>query len=434
MLTCATLLILHELELLTNSTLPNRDYFRNHFEKDYVLIGQQCGHIENCHVWLFRLINHTLDETFLLKGILNKNQKVIELEKLIEERLIFAHINSVPTEINEYKRSFAEYTQKQSESSRLEYFVDELFENEAKYPLLKFFNLTNIYAANPIEKFRTKLQAMLYSEKIYPITTFLMNRLETYENIQYLYPIVTFTNYLIHKFNHRLKRNDAAVTTIEYYLTDGPDCETTLKLYESFLDAWYALNLKEVRFDCQTAKIEHVQEKEDFANNTMIAVVLLNASKDETSILLPVCLKTIGKLQSEVVNYFHNTLGTDLSGRRRQEHIVPVQSIRSEHLFEINAAETMPMIDTEKLQYRNYQFELYGENSSLITDVRTRVKQEPLEITERKKRIDLMPGMDNGDIVNFLGSLDYVFTYLRDIDMDLNIEMPTTQTFVEKNS
>ncbi|CAF4896824.1 unnamed protein product, partial [Rotaria socialis] len=82
----------------------------------------------------------------------------------------------------------------------------------------------------------------------------------------------------------------------------------------------------------------------------------------------------------------------------------------------------------------NYQFELYGENSSLITDVRTRVKQEPLEITERKKRIDLMPGMDNGDIVNFLGSLDYVFTYLRDIDMDLNIEMPTTQTFVEKNS
>ncbi|CAF1266229.1 unnamed protein product, partial [Rotaria magnacalcarata] len=471
MLTHATLLILHELELLTNSTLPSRDYFRNHFEKDYVLIGQQCGDIENCHVWLFRLINHMLDETFLLKGILNKNQKVIELEKLIEERLIFAHINSVPTEINEYKRSFAEYTQKQSESSRLEYFVDELFENEPKYPLLKFFNLTNIYATNPIEKFRTKLQAIPYSEKLYPITTFLMNRLETYENIQYLYPIVTFTNYLIHKFNHRLKRNDAAVQTIEYYLTNGPDCETTSKLYKSFLDAWYELNLKEVRYDCQTAKLEHVQEKENFAKNTMIAVVLLNASKDATSILLAACLITIGKLQNEVVNYFHNTLSTDLSGRRRQEHIVPVQSIRREHLFEINADEisqqlvtdsfminyeygksrdiiydydeielvlrnkisNLPMIDTEKLQYLNYQFELYGENSSLITDVRTRLKQEPLEPTERKKLIGLIQGMDNDDIVNFLGSLDYVFTYLRDIDMDLNIEMPTIQTFVEKN-
>ncbi|CAF2137558.1 unnamed protein product [Rotaria magnacalcarata] len=471
MLTHATLLILHELELLTNSTLPSRDYFRNHFEKDYVLIGQQCGDIENCHVWLFRLINHMLDETFLLKGILNKNQKVIELEKLIEERLIFAHINSVPTEINEYKRSFAEYTQKQSERSRLEYFVDELFENEPKYPLLKFFNLTNIYATNPIEKFRTKLQAIPYSEKLYPITTFLMNRLETYENIQYLYPIVTFTNYLIHKFNHRLKRNDAAVQTIEYYLTNGPDCETTSKLYKSFLDAWYELNLKEVRYDCQTAKLEHVQEKENFAKNTMIAVVLLNASKDATSILLAACLITIGKLQNEVVNYFHNTLSTDLSGRRRQEHIVPVQSIRREHLFEINADEisqqlvtdsfminyeygksrdiiydydeielvlrnkisNLPMIDTEKLQYLNYQFELYGENSSLITDVRTRLKQEPLEPTERKKLIGLIQGMDNDDIVNFLGSLDYVFTYLRDIDIDLNIEMPTIQTFVEKN-
>ncbi|CAF1973307.1 unnamed protein product [Rotaria magnacalcarata] len=97
-----------------------------------------------------------------------------------------------------------------------------------------------------------------------------------------------------------------------------------------------------------------------------------------------------------------------------------------------NKISNLPMIDTEKLQYLNYQFELYGENSSLITDVRTRVKQEPLEATERKKLIGLIQGMDNDDIVNFLGSLDYVFTYLGDIDMDLNIEMPTIQTFVEK--
>ncbi|CAF4479211.1 unnamed protein product [Rotaria sp. Silwood2] len=471
MFTHATLLLLDELEFLTNSTLPNRDYFQKHFEKDYALIGQQCDDTENCHVWLFKLINHMLDEPFLLKGVLNQNQKVVELEKLIEERLIFAHIDSVPTEINDYKRSFAEYVQEQSENSRLQYFVDELFENEAKYSLLTFFNITNIYATNPIEKFLTKLQAIPYSEKIYPITTFLMKRLATYENIQHLYPIVTFTNYVIHKFNHRLKRNDAATTTIEYYLTNGPDCETTSKLYESFLDAWYKLNLTEVRFDCQTAKIEHVHVKEDFAKNTMIAVVLLNASKDATSILLAASLKTIGQLQNEVVNYFHNTIGTDPSGSRRKEHVVSVQSVRPEHLLEIDAGKiseqlvtdcfminyeygksrdiiydydeielvlrnkisNLPIIDTEKLQYLNYQFELHAENASLITDVRRRVKQEPLEPNERKKLKGLIQGMDNDDIVNYLGSLDYVFTYLRDIDMDPNVEVPTIQTFVEKN-
>ncbi|CAF2058761.1 unnamed protein product, partial [Rotaria magnacalcarata] len=47
-----------------------------------------------------------------------------------------------------------------------------------------------------------------------------------------------------------------------------------------------------------------------------------------------------------------------------------------------NKISNLPMIDTEKLQYLNYQFELYVENSSLITDVRARVKQEPLEATE----------------------------------------------------
>ena len=34
---------------------------------------------------------------------------------------------------------------------------------------------------------------------------------------------------------------------------------------KQFLDAWYKLSLKEVRFDCQVAKLEHDQKKEDFA-------------------------------------------------------------------------------------------------------------------------------------------------------------------------
>ena len=469
--THATLLFLHEMDMLNNSNLPNRQFFQKHLEKDYVLIGEQCGDTENGHVWLYRLINHMLDGTFLLKGILNTNHKVMELEKLVEERLIFAHIDSMATEINEYKRSFAEYVQKQGEGPPLEYFVDELFENETRYPLLAFFNVTDIYTTNPIEKFRVKLQAIPYSDKIYPMTTFLMERLTNYQNIQHLYPIVTFTNHLIHQFNYRIKRNDAAETSIEHYLTNGSDCETTAKLYEPFVDAWYKLTLNEVRLGCQTAYFKHEQEKENFAKNTMIALVLLNPSKDQSSVLLAACLKMMGQLQNEVVNYFHNTIGTDPTGSRREEHVVPLQAVRREHLFQIDADEisaqlvtdsfsinyeygkgrdiiydyeeielalrnkisNLPMIDTEKLQYLTYQFELHGENSSLINDVRARVKQEPLVPGERTKLKGLIQGMDNDDIVHFLGSLDYVFTYLRDIDMNRTADILTIQTFVEKH-
>ena len=471
LITHAILLFLHELEFLTNSTLPNRQFFQKHLEKDYALLGEQCGDTENCHVWLFRLINHMLDGTFALRGKLDSNQKVMELEKLVEERLIFAHIDSIPKEINEYKRSYAEYVQKQDEGPPLEYFVDELFENEERYPLLTFFNITDIYTTNPIEKFRVKLQAIPYSEKIYPMTTFLMERLTNYQNIQHLYPIVTFTNHLIHQFNHRIKRNDAAETSIEHYLIHGADYETTAKLYEPFVDAWYKLTFNEVRLGCQTAYLKHEQEKDNFAKNTKIAIVLLNPSKDQSSVLLAACLKTMGQLQNEVVNYFHNTIGTDPTGNRRAEHIVPLQAVRREHLFQIDADEisaqlvtdsftinyeygkgrdiiydyeeielglrnkisNLPMIDTEKLQYLTYQFELHGENSSLINDVRARVKQEPLAPGECKKLRGLIQGMDNDDIVHFLGSLDYVFTYLRDIDMNRTVEIPTIQTFVEKH-
>ena len=62
-----------------------------------------------------------------------------------------------------------------------------------------------------------------------------------------------------------------------------------------------------------------------------------------------------------------------------------------------------------------------------------RVKQEALAAADRKKLKSFIEGMDKDEIVNYLGSLDYVFTYLRDIDMDPNAEAPTIQTFVENH-
>ena len=67
--------------------------------------------------------------------------------------------------------------------------------------------------------------------------------------------------------------------------------------------------------------------------------------KMQTSILLAACLKTIGQLQNEVVNYFHNIVGTDPTGSRRKEHVVPVQSIREEHLFKIDVDEIKSTIN-----------------------------------------------------------------------------------------
>jgi hypothetical protein len=89
------------------------------------------------------------------------------------------------------------------------------------------------------------------------------------------------------------------------------------------------------------------------------------------------------------------------------------------------------LIDTDKLRFLNYQFELYNENTSLINGVRDRIKQQQLSNDERTKLLRLITGMNNDDILNYLGSLDYVFTYLRNSVLENATETTTIQTFVE---
>jgi len=470
MITHVTLLFLDELSLLPDFGLENPLHFKEHFEQDYSLLRQQTTDNEECYIWLYKLINHMLNKDFILQGFMNANERVIRLETLIEEKLIFNHIDSIANEINQYKIAYAEYIRQQNAEATFTDFVDEIFQDEKKYPFLNFFNVTNIYTSNPINEFRNRLQTIPYGDKIYPITTFLMKRLTDYTNIRYLYPIVTFTNYLIEKLNHRIKRNDASETPISYYLTHGSDCETISQLYKDFIHAWYKLNLNEVRYGCQTVKFELTSLEEDFAANTKIAMVLLNTTKDDSSVLLAGCLRTIGELQNEIVHFFHNRIVNDGENNRYQENAIPIQSIRPEHILHLDAnviskklitdgftinyqygkskdiiydyeeieltlrnmIGCLPLIDTEKFRFLNYQFELYSENTSLINDVRTRIKQEFLKENDRLKLKNLINGMQNDDMLHYFGSLDYVFTYLRNMDDETTNESITIQTFVEK--
>ncbi|CAF3343766.1 unnamed protein product [Rotaria socialis] len=469
-ITHVTLLFLNELSLLTDLVVDNPSHFREHFEKDYQLLSQQITESEQCYIWLYQLTNHMVNKDLILKGFMNTNEKVIELEKLLEEKLIFNHIESTANEIKQYKISYSDYIRKQNQEETIDDFIDEISQNEHKYPLLTFFNVTNIYTSNPIDDFHIRLQTIPYGDQIYPITTFLMKRLHQYANIQYIYPIVTFTNYLIEKFNHRIKRNDASETSISYYLTHGSDCETTSRLYKDFIDAWHELTLKEVRFGCQSVNFKIESSKEDFATNTKLAMVLLNTTKDESSILLAACLRTIGELQNEIVNFFHNKIINDNDNQRYRRNAIPIQSIRPEHTLRLDAnvistklitdgftlnykygkskdiiydyeeieitlrnmISCLPLIDTEKLRFLNYQFELYSENTSLINDVRKRIRQESLTQNEKIKLKNLINSMQNDDVLHYLGSLDYVFTYLRNIDDETTNNMLTIQSFVEK--
>lgn len=474
LLTHGLLLFLHDLNFLTKEDLINRlhlptvTHFCEHFAKDYALLTQTSTDDQQCYIWLYKLLNHLVNDEFANVGSLKTNEMVLQFEQMLEQKLIFTHIDSIANEIVEYRHAYAHFIQERDAQPSLESFVDELFEDQQQYPLLNFFNITTFYTSNPLDEFMLKIQTIPYAEQTYPVTSFLLKRLNDYVNIQHLYPIVVFTNYLIDKFNHRIKRNNAAETKLLYYLTTGDDQHVTKQLFDAFLHAWYSLNLKEVRYGCQAPKFEMIVSKEKFAESTSVATLLLNTSRDDSSLLVAACLKTVAELQNEIVSYFHNTVEHTIGIDTKQKR-VPLQSIRPEHILRLdrndlskklvddslvlnyqygksrdviydyeeieitlrNIIGSLVLIDTEQLRFLNYQFELYGENTSLINDVRARIKQKHLPYGDRTKLHSLLIGMNHDDLLHYLGSLDYVFTYLRTAAPENASETTPIQTSVE---
>ena len=239
------------------------------------------------------------------------------------------------------------------------------------------------------------------------MTTFLLQHLDHYANIQHLYPIVELTNYLLHKYNHRIKRNDAVLKTIEECLNDAKtDQQQTMKiLLNQFIHAWYKLDLKEVQVGCQRPVVDRPTNAANFAQDTSLATLLVKP-KDANCLLVLAYLHTLSKMQNEIIGYFNNMILN-----QTKNVSIPVQAIKAEHVFRFDANDLsnklvqdgfvinfeygkgrdliydyeeieitlrnlvscLYSLDCENLHSFHYQFELYAENTSLITQIRQRI-------------------------------------------------------------
>ncbi|CAF4410774.1 unnamed protein product [Didymodactylos carnosus] len=96
-----------------------------------------------------------------------------------------------------------------------------------------------------------------------------------------------------------------------------------------------------------------------------------------------------------------------------------------------NLVSSLCLFDTDNLPMLNYQFELYNENNSLITNIRRRINQTSLSVVDQAQFKSLLVRMNHDEIVHCLGLLDHVFTYLCNIHDD--VSGSSTQAFVEQH-
>jgi hypothetical protein len=460
LLTQAIFLFLNDLGFIPNSSIGHAAYFQDRFETHYALFRKRLFNVDQCYVWIYKLINHMVHNDFVVRGYLNSPEKVQQLKQLIEEKLILPHMNSVVSEIREYKLLYADFVYGNDKHNAMANFVDELVEDSDKYPLLNFFNITNIHSIDVIEDFYCKLQLLPEFAQTYPLTAFFLQRISDYDNIQYLYPMIKLTNYFLQHFNHRMKRDDAKTKTISDYDKD------LQKIYQQFLDSWSKITLKEVSFDQKTYDFQQSQSKYHFNDKTHLSTFLLNKSNDNESLFLIACLQTLAYLQNDLVHCFYSHAKADQSYYR----MIPIQSLQAKHLFDFgtnkmrklliekglmidytygmsrdiiydyeeiewtlrNEIGCLPLIDIKNMRYFNYQFELYDENVSLINDIRVRFEQRLFDEHERTEINQFIDSLDNDAILQLSGSLEYILTYLRTVNNQNIVENSTIETFIKE--
>ena len=417
--------------------IESESYFQNHLEKDYELFERLIPDPQSAYVWIFQMLNsmlHVVDQSL---ESLDCQVKLIEFEQLIEQQVINPHCLKKMDDVKKYKQAFAQFNQEEDLNNTLSSFVDERTENDRRYDHLNFFNLTPIFHEDPIEQFYNNLQSFSHAKLNYPLTMFVLKRIDHWSHIQKLYPIIQFLNYLREKYNHRISRQQAVSKSLQECLdTRGNE------LFEKFSSVWSNIDLIEVRYGCQLRRFDRQMNKEK-----KLAFFSLNVSQDDSSLILAAVLQTIGKLQNQLINYFHQDILQSTSTIRR----LPIHTIEEKHLFHFDRdflrnkiikhalvinyqygqsreiiydyeeiemtlrsmISSLPLLDVDKFRKMQYQFELYSENNALINAVRQHIQQQKLDQNLREQYRRILQKEDENNILQYLSSIDYIFTYMQ---------------------
>ncbi|CAF4719158.1 unnamed protein product, partial [Rotaria magnacalcarata] len=63
--------------------LSKTTHFRDHFEKDYALLLQSSTDSKQCYIWLYKLVEHLVNDELVKRGVMNTNERVLQIEQLI---------------------------------------------------------------------------------------------------------------------------------------------------------------------------------------------------------------------------------------------------------------------------------------------------------------------------------------------------------------
>jgi hypothetical protein len=429
----------------------SHEYFKAHFFQDYKMIGELLG-TQETHIWIYQLLA-AFEGVVREKTPINTAVALNKLEKSFEDQVIFPVIQSVNTVIQKYKQAYVEYhkliDEEEEEEEDIGIFVEELQLDQAKYPWLEFFN----YMKFPdFTDFSNQFALLIGDAKNFSLLDFVLKRHEELANITSLPTIVDFTNNLMKKFNYQISRDKASTTLMSSLFEEDEELK---KRFKNFENSWNRIQkVQTVRVGCQEKPYKKISDQDT------LSLLLPNNNKDESGLIVLGTMIYLAILQNEFIytakraNNPNKSLEEIIAGEKTNMEII--QTVQTDQVIHINKNLVMTdiiqsgyihnfeygkgreviydfeeiegrlhqytngkkIIDENKFITMNYQFELYPTGASIITDIRKKNPQENLSQEAKAKyrnTIKQIARDSKKDLLAYLGSLDYVFTYLRNI-------------------
>ena len=264
-----------------------QQYFRAHFLQDYQMLQDLLGTKES-YIWIYRMIAG-FEGIVREKGRLTNAEALVKFERSFEDNVVIPVIQSINTTIQQYRQAYIEYNKDLGDEDNIAHYVDELKKDDVKYPFTQYFNFMKFPT---FEDFKNQFALVVGDVKAFPLLDFVLTRHEDLVDISALPKIVSFSNYLMKKYNYQISRDKASTTLIKDLFEED---DSLKKRFEEFKDCWNRLSLKTVRVDCQEKKFQKVSEE------SPLSLFLPNVQKDESGILLVGTMIALATLQNELV-------------------------------------------------------------------------------------------------------------------------------------
>jgi nucleoside-triphosphatase THEP1 len=291
------------LKFLPNNKIKNYsgvEYLKSHLPSDMTKLGELLK-VKESYIFMMLVLSDI--EAFISSNFENKNISFNlksfsdreNYENFIQSNFITPKLDKIHAEIQEYKTKYS--LDKNISFSKIleESFNEKQIANLPCKEYMRIFRITKIGNWEDLksEFLKMSLASSSNQKRNHQFMKIIIQRFEDFILLSNLYPIVSFTNYMLNLCNYRLSRQEAKEKTINDIIQGDSIAE---KLFLEFSKAWENISHRCTQYSCK-----NLPPLKKINREMPISFVLLDDRELGYGMYMASALQQLGQIQNEVM-------------------------------------------------------------------------------------------------------------------------------------